>query len=70
MPSWNDGATKSAIVAFVEAVSTKGRASHVPPAERIGVFDNDGTLWAEQPIYVQFAFTLDRVLMRQRDAAA
>jgi phosphoserine phosphatase len=61
LPSWNDGASKAAIVGFVEAVSTKGRLNYVPPAKRIAVFDNDGTLWAEQPIYVQLAFTLDRV---------
>ena len=60
LPSWNDGASKAAIVGFVEAVTTKG-SNYVPPAERIAVFDNDGTLWAEQPIYVQLAFALDRV---------
>jgi len=60
LPSWNDGESKAAIVGFVEAVSTKG-SNYVPPAERIAVFDNDGTLWAEQPIYVQLAFALDRV---------
>jgi hypothetical protein len=61
MPSWNDGKSREAIVRFVQAVSTKGSADFVPPAERIAVFDNDGTLWSEQPIYFQLAFALDRV---------
>lgn len=59
--SWNDGAAKAAIIAFVEAVTTPGAKDFVPPAERIAVFDNDGTLWAEQPLYFQLAFALDRV---------
>jgi hypothetical protein len=61
LPSWNDTANKRAIVAFVEKVTTAGSPDFVPPAERIAVFDNDGTLWAEQPVYFQFAFALDRV---------
>jgi len=61
LPSWNDGAAKQAILRFVADVTTPGSASFVPSAERIAVFDNDGTLWLEQPIYVQFAFALDRV---------
>jgi phosphoserine phosphatase len=61
LPSWNDGASKEAIVAFVERVTTEGSADYVPPPERIAVFDNDGTLWAEQPMYFQLAFALDRV---------
>jgi hypothetical protein len=61
LPSWNDGAARQAIVRFVERVSTSGSAGYVPPAERIAVFDNDGTLWAEQPIYFQALFALDRV---------
>jgi len=61
LPSWNDGATKSAIVAFVAAATKQDAPSFVPPAERIAVFDNDGTLWAEQPMYFQLAFALDRV---------
>ncbi len=60
LPSWNDGAAKSAIVTFVEAVTKDGSPDFVPPAERIATFDNDGTLWAEQPIYFQLAFALDR----------
>ena len=61
LPSWNDGATKTSVLAFVAAVTTEGGADYVPPAERIAVFDNDGTLWAEQPMYFQAAFALDRV---------
>jgi hypothetical protein len=61
LPSWNDGATKKAIVTFVEKVTKKGSPDFVPPEERIATFDNDGTLWAEQPIYFQVAFALDRV---------
>jgi phosphoglycolate phosphatase-like HAD superfamily hydrolase len=61
LASWNDGPTKQSIVAFVEAVTREGGTDFVPPAERIAVFDNDGTLWAEQPMYFQLAFALDRV---------
>jgi phosphoglycolate phosphatase-like HAD superfamily hydrolase len=61
LPSWNDGAARKAIVSFVERVSTAGGPDYVAPEERIAVFDNDGTLWCEQPIYSQFAFALDRV---------
>ena len=61
LPSWNDTATKKAIVTFVERVTKQGSPDFVPPAERIATFDNDGTLWAEQPIYTQLAFALDRV---------
>jgi phosphoserine phosphatase len=61
LPSWNDGPAKKAIVAFVGKVTKRGGPDFVPPAERIAVFDNDGTLWPEQPMYVQLAFALDRV---------
>ena len=61
LPSWNDGAAKAAITDFVARVTKQGGADYVAPAERIAVFDNDGTLWAEQPMYVQLAFALDRV---------
>ena len=61
LPSWNDGAPKQAIVAFVARVTAEGGADYVPPAERLAVFDNDGTLWSEQPMYFQLAFALDRV---------
>ncbi|WP_072376553.1 HAD family hydrolase [Hyphomicrobium sp. NDB2Meth4] len=61
LPSWNDGAAKRAIVAFVEKVAKPGTPDFVEPAKRIAVFDNDGTLWSEQPMYVQLAFLFDRV---------
>jgi phosphoserine phosphatase len=61
LPSWNSGETKSAIVEFVDAVTTPGSDSYVDPAGRIATFDNDGTLWAEQPFYFQLAYALDRV---------
>ena len=61
LPSWNDGPAKQSIVAFVERVSAQGTADFVPVPERIAVFDNDGTLWAEQPMYFQLLFALDRV---------
>lgn len=61
LPAWNDGPSKARIVAFVQAVTTQGGADYVAPADRIAVFDNDGTLWAEQPMYVQLAFIVDRV---------
>ena len=61
LPSWSDGPAKQSIIDFVEHVTKEGGRDYVPPAERIAVFDNDGTLWAEQPIYVQLAFSLDRV---------
>ena len=61
LSSWNDGPTKQAIVAFVAKVSKEGSPDFVPPAERIATFDNDGTLWCEQPMYFQLFFALDRV---------
>jgi phosphoglycolate phosphatase-like HAD superfamily hydrolase len=61
LPSWNAGAAKQAITRFVKDVSVPGGPRFVAPAERIAVFDNDGTLWAEQPLYFQLAFALDRV---------
>jgi len=61
LPSWNDGAAKKAIVAFVQATTDKSNKSFVPPEARIATFDNDGTLWAEQPLYFQLFFALDRV---------
>ncbi len=61
LPSWSDGPAKKAITAFVARVSQEGGADYVPPEKRIAVFDNDGTLWAEQPVYVQLAFAFDRV---------
>jgi phosphoglycolate phosphatase-like HAD superfamily hydrolase len=61
LPSWNDGAAKAAILRFVSNVTTLGGPGYVPVAERIAVFDNDGTLWAEQPTYFQLMFAFDRV---------
>lgn len=61
LPSWNDTAPRKAIVAFVEKVTKEGSPDFVPMPERIATFDNDGTLWAEQPMYFQLAFTFDRV---------
>jgi hypothetical protein len=61
LPSWNDTAPKKAIVAFVEKVTKQGGADFVPTAERIAVFDNDGTLWSEQPMYFQAFFIFDRI---------
>ncbi|MCK9538537.1 HAD family hydrolase [Dokdonella sp.] len=61
LASWNDGATKHALVSFVETVSDPASKDFVPPEKRIAVFDNDGTLWVEQPMYTQIAFALDRV---------
>lgn len=61
LPSWNTGSNTQSIVEFVEAVTTSGSADFVVPAERIAVFDNDGTLWAEQPVYFQAFFIFDRI---------
>ena len=61
LASWNDTATKQAVVAFVRRVTDPNSTDFVPEAERIAVFDNDGTLWIEQPVYTQLAFALDRI---------
>jgi phosphoglycolate phosphatase-like HAD superfamily hydrolase len=61
LPSWNQGEAKSRIVEFVAAVTRSGGKDYVAPADRIVVFDNDGTLWSEQPLYVQFVFMLDQL---------
>jgi phosphoglycolate phosphatase-like HAD superfamily hydrolase len=61
LPSWNDGPSKQGIVEFVRDVTDANGAHYVEPSERIAVFDNDGTLWAEKPIYFQFFFILDRI---------
>jgi hypothetical protein len=53
LPSWSDGKAKQSITDFVKRVTTKGGKDFVPPTERIATFDNDGTLWAEQPLYFQ-----------------
>src|SRR3954469_10130917 len=61
LPSWNDGATKQSITNFVSRVTTQDGPDFVPADQRIATFDNDGCLWIEQPMYVQFAFILDSV---------
>jgi phosphoglycolate phosphatase-like HAD superfamily hydrolase len=61
LPAWNNTTPKESIVAFVEKVTTPGSPEFVPAAERIAVFDNDGTLWAEQPMYFQALFIFDRI---------
>ncbi|MBP2312640.1 HAD family hydrolase [Azospirillum soli] len=61
LPSWNDGAAKAAIMGFVARITAEGGPDFVPPDQRIATFDNDGTLWSEQPAYVQAAFLMDRL---------
>jgi len=61
LPSWNAGPAKRAITDFVERVTKEGGPDFVPPADRIATFDNDGTLWVEQPVYTEAIFTRDRV---------
>lgn len=61
LPSWNETASKRAIIQFVEKVTTEGSPDFVPLPDRIATFDNDGTLWSEQPLYFQGFFALDRV---------
>jgi phosphoserine phosphatase len=61
LSSWNDGRAKQSIVAFVEKVTKEGSSDFVPVPERIASFDNDGTLWAEQPMYFQAFFVFDRI---------
>jgi phosphoserine phosphatase len=70
LPSWNDGASKQAILDFVQRVTTEGGADAVPPEERVAVFDNDGTLWCEKPMPIQLDFILRRlVVMAEQDPA-
>jgi hypothetical protein len=61
LPSWNYGATKQSITAFVEKVTKEGSPDFIAVAERIATFDNDGTLWSEQPLYFQLFFAMDRI---------
>ncbi|AXI48993.1 HAD family hydrolase [Sulfitobacter sp. SK012] len=68
LPSWNAGETRSAIIAFVDAVTDPTSDDYVTPSDRIAVFDNDGTLWAEQPVYFQLYFALDQV--KKMDASS
>ena len=70
LASWNDGATKAALVEFVERVTRAGGAGYVPPAERVAVFDNDGTLWCEKPMPIELGFILRRMAeMAEADPA-
>ena len=70
LPSWNEGPAKTAILDFVGAVTTEAGADFVPPDDRIAVFDNDGTLWSERPVYFQLLFALDRAAeLAARDPA-
>jgi|SRR5262245_30657317 len=61
LPSWNDSPAKQAILEFVRVTTDQASQKFVPPAARIAVFDNDGTLWSEQPMYFQGFFAFDRV---------
>jgi phosphoglycolate phosphatase-like HAD superfamily hydrolase len=67
LPSWRESESKKAILKFVERVTATGTEDFVPPEHRIAVFDNDGTLWSEQPMYVQMAFVLDRAKLLAKD---
>ena len=64
LPSWNDGAAKQAILAFIARVTTAGSPHFLPQAERIAVFDNDGCLWPENPMPFQAAFAFDELKRR------
>ncbi len=64
LPSWNQGAVKNSIIQFVKAVTDERSASFIPPADRIAAFDEDGTLWVEQPLYAQLFFALDAIRLQ------
>ena len=61
LPSWNEGAVKSAIIRFVEEATEEKGANYIAPAARIATFDQDGTLWVEKPLYPQWYFTVERL---------
>lgn len=61
LPSWNEGASKKAIIDFIAKTTTEGSGEFIPISDRIACFDNDGTLWSEQPLYFQYIFALDRI---------
>src|SRR5947208_12005107 len=61
LPSWNDGAAKTSILEFVAKVTKEGGPDFVAPGARIATFDNDGTLWVEQPLYIQLVFALEEI---------
>lgn len=67
LPSWNDNANKKAIIDFVTKTTTEGSEDFIPVADRIACFDNDGTLWSEQPMYFQLAFAIDQVKIMAKD---
>ena len=67
LPSWRDGKAKQSILDFVATVTREGSPGFVPVSQRVATFDNDGTLWCEQPMYVQLAFALDQVKARARE---
>ncbi|MGV2980431.1 HAD family hydrolase [Camelimonas sp. ID_303_24] len=70
LPSWHDGKTKRAILDFIARVTQQGGPDYVPPAERIAVFDNDGTLWAEKPVYFQAQFAFDEIARKAKESPA
>jgi hypothetical protein len=61
LPSWNEGAAKQTIVNFIRTTTDEANADYIPTEERIATFDQDGTLWVEQPIYTQLIYCLDRI---------
>ena len=61
LPSWNDGETKEAIIDFIELTTTEGSEGFIPVKDRIATFDNDGNLWAEQPMYFQLFYAIDEI---------
>ncbi|WP_305985570.1 HAD family phosphatase [Roseibium sp. MMSF_3544] len=67
LPSWHEGDAKSRILEFVEDVSDPASANYVTPADRVAVFDNDGTLWSEKPVYFQLLYALDRLAEKAKD---
>ena len=70
LASWNDGPARAAIVDFVDRVTDEGGPEHVPPPERVAVFDNDGTLWCEKPMPIELGFVLQRLgAMAEADAS-
>ncbi len=62
LPSWNPSDAKARIIAFVDGVTDPHNPDYVDPAARVAVFDNDGTLWSEQPVYFQFLFAVERIV--------
>ena len=67
LPSWNEGGTKQSIINYVESVTDESSADFIPESDRIATFDNDGTLWSEQPAYFQLFFAMDRIKQMASD---